>query len=175
MKAFSDFESNNADFESKQRTRQFTTFFQDNNRGSCITYKLLLHYFFSQNSCKVFSKPEILQSFFDQKTFCVKYSWNRVFVSLPKKTIEIWNTTTLLFSSTLTCNFDKFFPSCEFVNNLMEKNLSKFQKFYSPFFNTIRGRCITYELILHDFPRFLIKLFFRTWNFTVFVQKQKIN
>ena len=117
----------------KQRTRQFTTFFQDNNRGSCITYKLLLHYFFSQNSCKVFSKPEILQSFFDQKTFCVKYSWNRVFVSLPKK-IEIWNNTTLLFSSTLTCNFDKFFPSCEFVNNLMGKKLVKVSEILQSFF-----------------------------------------
>ena len=41
-------------------------FFQHDDRGSCMSYKLLVHDF-SQISCKVFSEPEILKSLYKSK------------------------------------------------------------------------------------------------------------
>ena len=40
--------------------------FQHDDRGSCMSYKLLVHDF-SQISCKVFSEPEILKSLYKSK------------------------------------------------------------------------------------------------------------
>ena len=81
MKAFQT--SNQTTQTSNQTTRlSVYYFFQHNNRGSCITYELLLHDF-SQISCNVFSEPEILKSLYKKQKLIMIFllCWQKQFLS----------------------------------------------------------------------------------------------
>ena len=78
LKAFSDFESNNADFESKQRTRQFTTFFITIIEGVAL-HTNFFYMIFLRNLVKFFQNLKFFR-------LCTKLNVN--FVAMFLKSIS---------------------------------------------------------------------------------------